>query len=97
MKTKILRAHFVTDSWKNGLNQEYMHLDRIHFGWERKDEMIVPLWYEGSNLPSDGEYYKHINANLMNVDLFISKPNTSESESESDLAEENPLSDCNLS
>ena len=93
MKIKILRAHYVTYSWKNCLSREHTPLNPSSFGWHHKDGMILPLWYEGSNLPSDEKYYEHINANAKKSDLLASDLSDSETESESELDDENPLSD----
>ena len=35
-------------------------MDPTHCGWEKKDNFLVPVWYEGDNLPSDAEYEAHI-------------------------------------
>ena len=98
MKMKILRAHYVSYMWKNCLNGRYTHLDPCEFGWVQKCGMMAPLWYEGSNLPSDEEYYAHINARVGATDSPLPDfSDSSDSDSEFDSDEENPLSDYDSS
>ena len=57
---KIKRANLVTHCWKQCLNPNYDSMGPTHCGWEIKDNFLVPVWYEGDNLPSDAEYEAHI-------------------------------------
>ena len=52
LKMKILRSHFVAHCWKNYLNNNIMHLDPTDCGWKRVNDLLVPLWYEICNLPT---------------------------------------------
>ena len=98
MQLKILRAHYVSYMWKNCLNGRCMPLDPCEFGWVQKCGIMAPLWYEGSNLPSDEEYYAHINARVGETEPPLHEcSDSSDSDSELDSDEENPLSDYDLS
>ena len=51
LTTKIRRANLVPN---------YDPMDSTHSGWEINNNRLVPVWYEGSNLPRDTEYKSHI-------------------------------------
>ena len=55
---------------------------------EIKDNNLLTLWYEGSNLPTDAEYESHIAENIYddrtNEDVDMLDSENSESEYDSD-------------
>ena len=82
LKMKILKSHFVAHCWKNCLNNNNMHLDPTDCGWQRVNDLLVPLWYEICNLPTDEEYYQHIHGER-NMDYSIVDENAENSDSDS--------------
>ena len=55
---KIKRVNLITHCWKQCLDPNYEPMDPN--GWEINDNRLVPVWYVGSDLPSDTEYKSHI-------------------------------------
>jgi hypothetical protein len=71
-------------------------LDPTNCGWQRVNNCLEPVWYEGSNLPTDEEYNDHISSkNSINNDIDDEIFNTDSSDEET--ADECPLSDVDLS
>ena len=92
---KILRSHYITHSWKNCLNSSYVFLDPTKYGWQRVNNFLDPLWYKGSNLPTNDEYYEHINSK--DIETTESEDTDSSSDSEYESDNEYPLSDVHSS
>ena len=66
-------------------------MDPCKFGWMKMDGILMPLWYDGSNLPSDEIYEEHIKKTTIIDQSDPTSYDTSDTESDSD--ENNPLSD----
>ena len=95
LKMKILRSNYIAHSWKSCLDSNYVFLDATKSGWHRVNNLLVPLWYEGWNLPTDEEYNEHINSK--NVASKEENTDTNSNSSDSDSDNEYPLSDTNTS
>ena len=95
LKMKILRSNFVSHSWKHCLSNDYIHFGPTKFGWQRVNGNLVPLWYEGPNLPTDEEYYQHISGDKHLDDDTVDKctdysdADNSDDESENEYASSN--------
>ena len=61
-------------------------MDPCDWGWEVRDNLLIPVWFEGSNLASDTEYDLHIKNTLQNYEDTDSS-DISDSESEYDSNE----------
>ena len=44
----------------NCLESVYVPLDPLKYGWKMDGEKLVPIWFDGSSLPSDEEYDRHL-------------------------------------
>ena len=83
----IKRANLLSYSWKNCLNPELLSLDPCDWGWEVRDNLLILVWFEGSNLPSDTEYDLHIKNTLQNYNEDTDSSDISDLESEYDSDE----------
>ena len=77
---KIKRANLVSYSWKNCLNPELLSMDPCDWGWEVRDNLLIPVW-------SDTEYDLHIKNTLQNYNEDTDSSDISDSESEYDSDE----------
>ena len=91
LEMKIRRANLVTYDWKHCFNQYHNPFLPTQCGWELKDNTLLPKWYEGSNLPTDDEYDRHIKQKFNlheNRDIDDSNPpETSDSDNDTDSEE----------
>ena len=62
-------------------------MDSCDWGWEVRDNLLIPVRFEGSNLPSDTEYDLHIKNTLQNYNEDPDSSDISDSESEYDSDE----------
>ena len=53
LKMKILRCNLIAYGWRNCLNERYEPLDPCQSGLFIRDGFMHPIWYNGSNLPTD--------------------------------------------
>ena len=83
---KIKRANLVSYSLENCLNPEILSMDPCDWGWVVRDNLLIPVWFEGSNSPSDIEYDLHIKNTLQNYNEDTDS-DISDSESEYDYDE----------
>jgi hypothetical protein len=80
---KILRTNFVTHTMINCLQPNYIPLNPEKYGWQKLDDMWVPLWFEGPPLPSLHELDELDNAHE-DVDTNINADDAADGESSDD-------------
>ena len=61
-----------------------LSMDPCDWGSEVRDNLLIPVWFGGSNLPSNTEYDLHIKNTLQNYEDTDSDISDSESEDDSD-------------
>ena len=85
---KIKRTNLVAYTWKNCLNPDFEPMDARKEGWKVKEGVLVPVWYDGNNLPSDDVYDLHVkNTHKPQVDYESDTSDISDTESEYDSDE----------
>ena len=84
LEMKIKRANFISHMMCNCLESDYVPLDPLKYGWKMDGEKFVPIWFEGSSLPSDEEYDRH----LAEVSIEISNCGDEDSDDDDDDEEE---------
>ena len=62
-------------------------MDLCDWGWEVWDNLLIPVWFEGANLPSDTEYDLDIKNPLQNYNEDTDSSDITDSESEYDSDE----------
>ena len=55
-------------------------MDPCDWGWEVRENLLIPVWFEGSNLPSDIEYDLHTKNTLQNYNENTDSSDISDSE-----------------
>ena len=94
LEMKIKRANFISHIMCNCLERNYIPLDPLKYRWKKENEKLVPIWFEGSNLPSDEEYERRLEESK--VDEMPSEDMNSEDD-DSDDDVPFPLSDDDYS
>ena len=56
---KIKRCNLVAYPWANCLNTQLQPMSPTDNGWKVSDDILVPVWFDGTSLPSDKEYDAH--------------------------------------
>ena len=55
LKCHIQRVNLIVHGMVNCLNGSYDQLDPLKYGWELENYIPVPIWYEGTALPTTEE------------------------------------------
>ena len=86
LRMKIKRCNLVAYPWVNCLNTTLQPLVPVENGWKIKDDELVPVWFEGSVLPSDEEYDAHVKHKLLDslAEQLASEDNAETEESDCD-------------